>query len=149
MPGENVFLQDICTITVECSNSNEKKSHLVVNKIAQSILITIVLVLKLHTRNFAKILSPSGFYSTQLSGMQVDLPPPDLSPSQVVNETLQLLKDVLASHDSAITPLNERRQDYEKVVLFCCFFVCCFFVFLLFQCFIFVLFFVVVVVLFV
>lgn len=46
---------------------------------------------------------------------KVDLPPPDLSASQVVNETLQLLKDVLASHDSAITPLNERRQDYEKI----------------------------------
>ncbi|XP_057302600.1 conserved oligomeric Golgi complex subunit 6-like [Hydractinia symbiolongicarpus] len=46
---------------------------------------------------------------------KVDIPPPDLSPSQTVNTTMQLLKDVLSSHDSAITPLKERQQDYGKI----------------------------------
>ena len=46
---------------------------------------------------------------------KLDLPPPDLSPSSSVNDTLQLLKDVLSSHDSAITSINERHKDYQKI----------------------------------
>lgn len=46
---------------------------------------------------------------------KIDLPPPDLSPSTNVNETLQLLKDVLSSHDSAISNINDRQRDYQRI----------------------------------
>ena len=46
---------------------------------------------------------------------KIDLPPPDLSPSVNVNDTLQLLKDVLSSHDSAISSLNDRHKDYQRI----------------------------------
>ena len=46
---------------------------------------------------------------------KVELPPPDLGPGSSVQETLALLREVLSSHDAAITPLQERQKDYEKV----------------------------------
>uniref|UniRef100_A0A7M5XM40 Conserved Oligomeric Golgi complex subunit 6 C-terminal domain-containing protein n=1 Tax=Clytia hemisphaerica TaxID=252671 RepID=A0A7M5XM40_9CNID len=46
----------------------------------------------------------------------MDLPPPDLSPSQVVNETLSLLKEVLSSHDTAVSSVSEQQSAYEKIM---------------------------------
>eukprot|EP00112_Aurelia_sp_Birch-Aquarium-sp1_P010006 Seg2159.4 transcript_id=Seg2159.4/GoldUCD/mRNA.D3Y31 product="Conserved oligomeric Golgi complex subunit 6" protein_id=Seg2159.4/GoldUCD/D3Y31 len=47
---------------------------------------------------------------------KVELPPPDLGPGASVQETLALLREVLSSHDAAITPLQERQKDYEKIL---------------------------------
>jgi len=47
---------------------------------------------------------------------KVELPPSDLGPCSSVQETLALLREVLSTHDAAITPLDERQKDYEKVL---------------------------------
>ncbi|XP_039733191.1 conserved oligomeric Golgi complex subunit 6 isoform X2 [Pteropus medius] len=52
---------------------------------------------------------------------KVELPPPDLGPSSALNQTLALLREVLASHDSSVVPLDARQADFVQVR---CFIVC-------------------------
>ncbi|NWH32931.1 COG6 protein, partial [Chloropsis hardwickii] len=47
---------------------------------------------------------------------KVELPPPDLGPSSALNQTLNLLRDVLASHDSSVIPLDARQADFVQVL---------------------------------
>lgn len=47
--------------------------------------------------------------------VQVELPPPDLGPSSALNQTLNLLREVLASHDSSVVPLDARQADFVQV----------------------------------
>ena len=58
-----------------------------------------------------------GFLPLLTNFFQVEIPPSDLGPGSSVQETLTLLREVLSSHDAAITPLEERQKDYEKVLL--------------------------------
>lgn len=46
---------------------------------------------------------------------QVELPPPDLGPTASLNQTLALLREVLASHDSSVIPLDARQADFAQV----------------------------------
>ncbi|XP_017397929.1 conserved oligomeric Golgi complex subunit 6 [Cebus imitator] len=57
---------------------------------------------------------------------KVELPPPDLGPSSALNQTLMLLREVLASHDSSVVPLDARQADFVQV---CCQFFFFFFFF--------------------
>lgn len=47
---------------------------------------------------------------------KVELPPPDLGPSSALNQTLTLLREVLASHDSSVVPLDARQADFVQVL---------------------------------
>lgn len=47
---------------------------------------------------------------------KVELPPPDLGPSSALSQTLTLLRDVLASHDSSVVPLDARQADFVQVL---------------------------------
>ncbi|XP_070537699.1 conserved oligomeric Golgi complex subunit 6-like isoform X3 [Ptychodera flava] len=47
---------------------------------------------------------------------KVELPPADLGPTQSLNQTLSLLRQVLASHDSSVVPLDARQDDFAKVL---------------------------------
>uniref|UniRef100_A0A8C0UK89 Component of oligomeric golgi complex 6 n=1 Tax=Cyanistes caeruleus TaxID=156563 RepID=A0A8C0UK89_CYACU len=47
---------------------------------------------------------------------KVELPPPDLGPSSALNQTLNLLREVLASHDSSVIPLDARQADFVQVL---------------------------------
>ncbi|KAM5311541.1 conserved oligomeric Golgi complex subunit 6 isoform 2-T2 [Glossophaga mutica] len=46
---------------------------------------------------------------------KVELPPPDLGPSPALNQTLSLLREVLASHDSSVVPLDARQADFVQM----------------------------------
>uniref|UniRef100_A0A2K5Q3Y7 Conserved oligomeric Golgi complex subunit 6 n=1 Tax=Cebus imitator TaxID=2715852 RepID=A0A2K5Q3Y7_CEBIM len=46
---------------------------------------------------------------------KVELPPPDLGPSSALNQTLMLLREVLASHDSSVVPLDARQADFVQI----------------------------------
>ncbi|XP_075706158.1 conserved oligomeric Golgi complex subunit 6 isoform X2 [Rhinoderma darwinii] len=46
----------------------------------------------------------------------VELPPADLGPSNVLNQTLTLLREVLVSHDSSVVPLDARQADFVQVL---------------------------------
>ncbi|KAJ7384243.1 Golgi transport complex subunit 6 [Desmophyllum pertusum] len=47
---------------------------------------------------------------------KIELPPPDLSPTESLKETMSLLKDVLASHDASVIPLDARQADYSRII---------------------------------
>ncbi|XP_038203725.1 conserved oligomeric Golgi complex subunit 6 [Arvicola amphibius] len=47
---------------------------------------------------------------------KVELPPPDLGPSSALSQTLTLLREVLASHDSSVVPLDARQADFVQVL---------------------------------
>ena len=46
---------------------------------------------------------------------KIELPPPDLSPTESLKETMSLLRDVLTSHDASVIPLDARQADYSRV----------------------------------
>ncbi|EHB15956.1 Conserved oligomeric Golgi complex subunit 6 [Heterocephalus glaber] len=47
---------------------------------------------------------------------KIELPPPDIGPSSALNQTLMLLCEVLASHDSSVIPLDVRQADFVQVL---------------------------------
>ncbi|MGH0125523.1 UNVERIFIED_CONTAM: hypothetical protein FKN15_036257 [Acipenser sinensis] len=47
---------------------------------------------------------------------KIELPPPDLGPTSSLNQTLSLLREVLASHDSSVVPLDARQADFAQVL---------------------------------
>lgn len=49
------------------------------------------------------------------SVLQVELPPADLGPTASLTQTLSLLREVLASHDSSVVPLDARQADFAQV----------------------------------
>ncbi|XP_064604827.1 conserved oligomeric Golgi complex subunit 6-like [Liolophura sinensis] len=47
---------------------------------------------------------------------KVELPPPDLAPTLSLTQTLDLLKDVLASHNSSVVPVDDKKQDFKQIL---------------------------------
>lgn len=47
----------------------------------------------------------------------MELPPADLGPTGSLTQTLSLLREVLASHDSSVVPLDARQADFAQVNL--------------------------------
>ena len=48
-------------------------------------------------------------------GHQVELPPSDLGTTSSLTQTLQLLQDILSSHDSSVIAIDARKQDFAQV----------------------------------
>ena len=46
---------------------------------------------------------------------QVELPPADLGPTPTLVQNLNLLREILTSHDSSVVPLDARHADFAKV----------------------------------
>eukprot|EP00064_Thunnus_orientalis_P000749 superscaffoldBa00000042_g750 len=46
---------------------------------------------------------------------KVELPPADLGPTASLTQTLSLLREVLASHDSSVVPLDARQADFAQI----------------------------------
>lgn len=47
---------------------------------------------------------------------KIELPPPDLSPTESLKETMSLLRDVLTCHDASVIPLDARQADYSRII---------------------------------
>ena len=47
---------------------------------------------------------------------KVELPPPDLGPTTSLNQTMQLLRDVLACHDASVVPIDDKKQDFKQIL---------------------------------
>ncbi|XP_061536767.1 conserved oligomeric Golgi complex subunit 6 isoform X1 [Phycodurus eques] len=45
---------------------------------------------------------------------KVELPPPDLGPTISLTQTLSLLREILASHDSSVVPVGARQADFAQ-----------------------------------
>lgn len=55
------------------------------------------------------------YHLAHLLPWQVELPPADLGPTASLTQTLSLLREVLASHDSSVVPLDARQADFAQV----------------------------------
>uniref|UniRef100_A0A3B5AA60 Conserved oligomeric Golgi complex subunit 6 n=1 Tax=Stegastes partitus TaxID=144197 RepID=A0A3B5AA60_9TELE len=79
---------------------------------AASLLITIEEMHFLSKKMFFNSLS---LHASRLMD-KVELPPADLGPTASLTQTLSLLREVLASHDSSVVPLDARQADFAQVL---------------------------------
>uniref|UniRef100_A0A4W6C7S6 Conserved oligomeric Golgi complex subunit 6 n=1 Tax=Lates calcarifer TaxID=8187 RepID=A0A4W6C7S6_LATCA len=77
-----------------------------------SLLITIEEMHVLSKKMFFNSLS---LHASRLMD-KVELPPADLGPTASLTQTLSLLREVLASHDSSVVPLDARQADFAQVL---------------------------------
>ncbi|KAJ8030190.1 Conserved oligomeric Golgi complex subunit 6 [Holothuria leucospilota] len=47
---------------------------------------------------------------------KVELPPADLGPTATLSQTLSLLQEILASHDSSVVSMDLREQDFARIL---------------------------------
>lgn len=59
-----------------------------------------------------------------MTTVQVELPPGDLSATSPLNKSLQLLQEILSSHDSSSVTPDERKQTVAQVNVASASFVC-------------------------
>ncbi|XP_006628258.1 conserved oligomeric Golgi complex subunit 6 [Lepisosteus oculatus] len=84
----------------------------IVGTSAATLLITIEEMHILSKKMFFNSLS---LHASKLMD-KVELPPPDLGPTSSLTQTLSLLREVLASHDSSVVPLDARQADFAQVL---------------------------------
>lgn len=63
----------------------------------------------------------AGSSSCMVFIMQVELPPADLGPTSSLTKMLQLLQDILSSHDSSVVAPDERKTAFAQVRCTLCF----------------------------
>ena len=56
---------------------------------------------------------------------QVELPPTDLGPTPTLVQNLNLLREILMSHDSSVVPLDARHNEFAKVTSYHLFIIVC------------------------
>lgn len=77
-----------------------------------SLLMTID---EMHMLSKKMFFNSLGLHASRLMD-KVELPPPDLGPTASLTQTLSLLREVLASHDSSVLPLDARQADFAQVL---------------------------------
>ncbi|GLD53519.1 conserved oligomeric Golgi complex subunit 6 isoform X2 [Lates japonicus] len=77
-----------------------------------SLLITIE---EMHVLSKKMFFNSLGLHASRLMD-KVELPPADLGPTASLTQTLSLLREVLASHDSSVVPLDARQADFAQVL---------------------------------
>ena len=75
-----------------------------------------VLILKIYTAFGTSIASNCRNVMCDF-GLQVELPPADLSTPGALGQTMQLLKDVLACHDASVVAIDDKKQDFKQVLI--------------------------------
>uniref|UniRef100_A0A674MUL4 Conserved oligomeric Golgi complex subunit 6 n=1 Tax=Takifugu rubripes TaxID=31033 RepID=A0A674MUL4_TAKRU len=86
--------------------------HSIIGTSAVSLLVTIEEMHILSKKMFFNSLS---LHASRLMD-KVELPPADLGPTGSLTQTLSLLREVLASHDSSVVPLDARQADFAQVL---------------------------------
>lgn len=84
----------------------------IIGTAAVSLLVTIEEMHVLSKKMFFNSLS---LHASKLMD-KVELPPADLGPTASLTQTLSLLREVLASHDSSVVPLDARQADFAQVL---------------------------------
>ncbi|XP_077396664.1 conserved oligomeric Golgi complex subunit 6 isoform X2 [Festucalex cinctus] len=84
----------------------------IVGTSAASLLMTMEEMHMLSKKMFFNSLS---LHASRLMD-KVELPPPDLGPTASLTQTLALLREVLASHDSSVVPVGARQADFAQVL---------------------------------
>ncbi|KAL7991257.1 hypothetical protein Chor_015513 [Crotalus horridus] len=89
--------------------------HTISNIIGNSTAMLLTTIEEMHLLSKKIFFNSLNLHASKLLD-KVELPPADLGPSPTLNQTLALLREVLASHDSCVIPLDTRQTDFGQVL---------------------------------
>ncbi|KAM8854430.1 conserved oligomeric Golgi complex subunit 6 isoform 2-T2 [Synchiropus picturatus] len=89
--------------------------HTVSSIIGTSVASLLMTVDEMHVLSKKMFFNSLSLHASRLMD-KVELPPADLGPTASLTQTLSLLREVLASHDSSVVPLDARQADFAQVL---------------------------------
>nr|XP_060642640.1 conserved oligomeric Golgi complex subunit 6 [Anolis sagrei ordinatus] len=89
--------------------------HTISNIVGNSAAVLLTTIEEMHLLSKKIFFNSLGLHASKLMD-KIELPPADLGPSSALNQTLALLREVLASHDSCVIPLDTRQADFVQVL---------------------------------
>ncbi|XP_015674182.1 conserved oligomeric Golgi complex subunit 6 [Protobothrops mucrosquamatus] len=89
--------------------------HTISNIIGNSAAMLLTTIEEMHLLSKKIFFNSLSLHANKLLD-KVELPPADLGPGPALNQTLALLREVLASHDSCVIPLDNRQTDFGQVL---------------------------------
>ncbi|XP_066534986.1 conserved oligomeric Golgi complex subunit 6 [Hoplias malabaricus] len=89
--------------------------HTISGIIGTSVSSLLITIEEMHVLSKKMFFNSLGVHASRLMD-KVELPPPDLGPTSSLTQTLSLLREVLASHDSSVLPLGARQADFAQVL---------------------------------
>ncbi|KAJ7990079.1 hypothetical protein DPEC_G00296570 [Dallia pectoralis] len=89
--------------------------HTISSIVGTSISSLLMTVEEMHILSKKMFFNSLSLHASRLMD-KVELPPPDLGPTSSLTNTLSLLREVLASHDSSVVPLDARQADFAQVL---------------------------------
>ncbi|KAK7882936.1 hypothetical protein WMY93_029110 [Mugilogobius chulae] len=89
--------------------------HTISSIIGTSVASLLMTVEEMHILSKKMFFNSLSLHASRLMD-KVELPPADLGPTASLTQTLSLLREVLASHDSSVVPLDARQADFAQVL---------------------------------
>ncbi|XP_078101888.1 conserved oligomeric Golgi complex subunit 6 isoform X2 [Sander vitreus] len=89
--------------------------HTISSIIGTSVASLLITIEEMHILSKKMFFNSLSLHASRLMD-KVELPPADLGPTASLTQTLSLLREVLASHDSSVVPLDARQADFAQVL---------------------------------
>uniref|UniRef100_A0A8C4IID8 Conserved oligomeric Golgi complex subunit 6 n=1 Tax=Dicentrarchus labrax TaxID=13489 RepID=A0A8C4IID8_DICLA len=89
--------------------------HTISSIIGTSVASLLMTMEEMHILSKKMFFNSLSLHASRLMD-KVELPPADLGPTASLTQTLSLLREVLASHDSSVVPLDARQADFAQVL---------------------------------
>lgn len=89
--------------------------HTISAIIGTSVASLLITIEEMHILSKNMFFNSLSLHASRLMD-KVELPPVDLGPTASLTQTLALLREVLASHDSSVVPLDARQADFAQVL---------------------------------
>uniref|UniRef100_A0A671UH25 Conserved oligomeric Golgi complex subunit 6 n=1 Tax=Sparus aurata TaxID=8175 RepID=A0A671UH25_SPAAU len=89
--------------------------HTISSIIGTSVASLLINIEEMHILSKKMFFNSLSLHASRLMD-KVELPPADLGPTASLTQTLSLLREVLASHDSSVVPLDARQADFAQVL---------------------------------
>ncbi|XP_057694452.1 conserved oligomeric Golgi complex subunit 6 [Corythoichthys intestinalis] len=89
--------------------------HTISSIVGTSVASLLMTMEEMHVLSKKMFFNSLSLHASRLMG-KVELPPPDLGPTTSLTQTLSLLREVLASHDSSVVPVGARQADFAQVL---------------------------------
>uniref|UniRef100_A0A3B4Z134 Conserved oligomeric Golgi complex subunit 6 n=1 Tax=Seriola lalandi dorsalis TaxID=1841481 RepID=A0A3B4Z134_SERLL len=89
--------------------------HTISSIIGTSVASLLITMEEMHVLSKKMFFNSLSLHASRLMD-KVELPPADLGPTASLTQTLSLLREVLASHDSSVVPLDARQADFAQVL---------------------------------
>ncbi|XP_005736030.1 conserved oligomeric Golgi complex subunit 6 isoform X1 [Pundamilia nyererei] len=89
--------------------------HTISSIIGTSVASLLITIEEMHSLSKKMFFNSLSLHASRLMD-KVELPPADLGPTASLTQTLTLLREVLASHDSSVVPLDARQADFAQVL---------------------------------